>query len=145
MTKTAIFGLALSTMAQFALAQYNTPIAVTIDTGSHTCTSIGMEKKTYSDPPITAGESRYFINPAIETVSTYGKGECAYSPDHAPDSYVTKSFCVTDADGQRECSPRLVQVIVRAFADCTNNPGNLGSRIGAECKFTAISKRGNPE
>ncbi len=143
MKKIAVFGLALSSVAQFALAQYTTPIDVTIDTGSHTCTSIGQEKKVYL--PIDAGDSRYFINESLRTVSTYGKGECAYSPDHGGDGYVTKVFCVTDADGQQECSPRLVKVIVRAFADCTNDPGRLGSQIAAECRFTATSKRGNPK
>ena len=143
MKKTALLGLALSTMAQLALAQFSTPIDVTIDTGSHTCTSIGQESKVYK--AIDAGDSRYFINEALGTISTFGKGECAYSPDHGADAYVKKSFCVTDADGLKECTPRLVKVIVRAFADCTNDPSKIGSRIAAECSFTATSKRGIPE
>ena len=142
MVKTIFVALALSSAAQFVQAQFITPIDVTVDTGSHTCTSTGQEKKVHKE--IYAGDGRYFTNESLSTVSTFGKGECAYSPDHG-DNYVTKNFCVTDADGQKECSPRLVKVVVRAFADCTNNPLRLGSRIAAECRFTATSKRGNPQ
>ena len=121
------------------MAQLSTPIDVTVDTGSHTCTSIGQEKKVYKE--VYAGDSRYFLNPSLSTVSVFGKGSCEFSPDHA-NSYETKEFCVTDADGQKECSPRVIRVIVRAFADCTNDPRKLTSRIAAECRFTGTSKRG---
>lgn len=142
MLKDTLVAFTLSLITQFAAAQLTTPIDVTVDTGSHTCSSIGQEKKVYKE--IYAGDSRYFLNESLGTVSTFGKGECAWSPDHG-DSYVTKNFCVTDADGQKECSPRLIKVIVRAFADCTNNPTKIGSHIAAECRFTATSKRGNPQ
>ena len=120
-----------------------TPIDQNVDTGSHTCTSQGQDIKVYKS--ILAGENRYFINENLSVVSQFGAGSCEYSPDHVPDSYVKKIFCVTDADGQQECTPKLVQVIIRAYADCTNNPLKLGSRIGTECRFTATSKRGNPQ
>ena len=130
--------------ASTAIAQQGltTPVDVTVDTGSHTCVSTGQEKKVYKE--VYAGDSRYFVNESLSTVSVFGKGECAYSPDHG-DSYQTKNFCVTDADGQKECSPRLVKVIVRAFADCTNNPLKKDTRIAAECRFMATSKRGSPQ
>jgi hypothetical protein len=142
MLKRSLFAFALCAFAQAASAQFTTPVDVTVDTGSHTCTSTGQEKKVYKE--IYAGDSRYFVGESLSTVSTFGKGECAYSPDHG-ENYVTKNFCVTDADGQKECSQRLVKVVVRAFADCTNNPLKLGTRIAAECRFTATSKRGNPQ
>lgn len=142
MTKFAIISIALMVSAQSASAQVTVPIDVTVDTGSHTCTSQGQEKKVYKE--IYAGDSRYFVNESLTTVSAFGKGECAYSPDHG-ENYVTKSFCLTDADGQKECTQRLVRVVVRAFADCTMNLSKLGTRIAAECRFTATSKRGSPQ
>lgn len=122
---------------------FSTPIDVTVDTGSHTCTSVGQEKKVYKD--VYAGDSRYFINDNLSEVSKFGSGSCEYDPEAGDNAYQKKSFCVKDADGQPECVPRLVKVRVRAFADCTNNPAKLTTKIGTECRFTATSKRGNPE
>ncbi len=119
-----------------------TPIDVNVDTGSHTCTSIGQEKKVYKE--IYAGDDRYFIDDNLSEVSKFGAGSCEYSPDGG-NSYEKKPFCVIDADNEKECQPRLVRVIVRAFADCTNNPTKLQSRIGTECRFTATSKKGIPQ
>lgn len=47
------------------------PIDVTVDTGSHTCTSIGQEKKVYKD--VYAGDGRYFVNPNLGEVSHFGR------------------------------------------------------------------------
>lgn len=121
---------------------FTTPIDVTVDTGSHTCTSPGQEKKVYKE--IYAGDNRYFINESLSETSRFGSGGCEYSPDGG-NSYEKRNFCVTDADGQRECTPRLVKVNVRAFADCTNDVSRIGSRISTECRFTATSKRGTPQ
>lgn len=134
----------MTIVSQSALAATGntTPIDVTVDTGTHTCTSIGQEKKVYKE--IYAGDGRYFIDENLSEVSRFGAGGCEYSPDGG-NSYEKKTFCVTDADGDRECQPRLVRVIVRAFADCTNNPAKLATKIATECRFSATSKKGNPQ
>lgn len=138
----AIATLTVAFHQAFAADGFRTPVDVTVDTGSHTCTEIGWDKKDYQD--VYAGDGRYFIDDKLSTVSVFGSGSCEYSPDH-PNSYETRRFCVTDADGEKECTSKPVRVIIRAYADCTNNPTNLGSRVGTECRFTATSKRGNPE
>lgn len=114
------------------------PIDVVVDTGSHSCSSIGQEHKVMKE--INAGDSRYFINENLTMISNFGKGACIYEPDGGVQS---KIFCVTDADGQQECLPRVVKVVVRAFADCTMDPLKLTTKVGTECRFTATSKRGN--
>lgn len=126
------------------LAQGNTvPIDVTVDTGNHSCTSSGQEHKVYKT--IEAGAGRYFFNEHLGEVSNFGgRGSCEYNSDGGGTAYETKPFCVTDADGAKECSQRLTKVVVRAFADCGNNP-IPGSRVGRECRFTATSKKGNPQ
>lgn len=126
-------------------AQGNTvPIDVTIDTGNHTCTKPGQEHKVYKT--IEAGEGRYFFNDNLGEVSKFGPaGSCEYNSDGGGNPRETKPFCVTDADGAKECSQRLTKVIVRAFADCTNNLDKIGSKVGRECRFTATSKKGNPQ
>lgn len=126
-----------------AFAQGNTaPADITADTGSHTCTAQGQDYKNYRTA--YAGDSRYFVDMKLATVSVFGSGGCEYSPDHNP-AIEEKVFCVTDADGQPECQPRPVKVTIRAYADCTNNLGKLGSRVGTECRFTATTKKGKPQ
>lgn len=143
MKKLEIFSLfALLLVLPFQLfAQSTTPIDVTVDTGSHTCTSMGQEKKVYKD--VYAGDGRYFANPALGEVSKFGAGNCEYNSDGGAPAIQTAQFKFTDADGAVEMMDKPIRYIVRAFADCTNNPGKLGSRIGTECRFTATSKRGN--
>lgn len=137
-----LVAMALAVPAYASAAGNTTPIDVTVDTGSHTCTSLGQEKKVYKT--IEAGEGRYFFNESLGETSKFGAGSCEFNSDGGGVAYEKKVYCVTDADGDQECSPRLVKVIVRAFADCTNNPTKIGSRIGTECRFTATSKKGNP-
>lgn len=128
----------------YALAAGNTvPIDQNVDTGTHLCTSIGQDIKVYK--PISAGEGRYFFGEHLGEVSKFGAGDCQFNSDGGGNAYETKVFCVTDADGEKECAPRLVGVIVRAYADCTNDPRRINSRISTECRFTAISKKGNPQ
>lgn len=118
------------------------PIDVTADTGAHTCTAQGQDHKNYKT--VNAGEDRYFVDMKLTTVSVFGSGACEFSPDHPP-GVKERVFCVTDADGKPECQPRPVEVVIRAYADCTNNLSKLGSRVGTECRFTATSKRGKPQ
>lgn len=126
-----------------AIAQGVTaPIDITADTGSHTCTSQGQDHKNYRTA--SAGDDRYFVDMKLTTVSIFGKGSCEYSPDHNP-AIEEKVFCVTDADGKPECQPRPVKVTIRAYADCTNDLRKINTRVAAECRFTAITKRGKPQ
>ncbi|CUS38069.1 hypothetical protein [Candidatus Nitrospira nitrificans] len=136
-------GVALTAPSYVFAAGNTVPIDVTVDTGSHTCTSIGQDHRAYRD--IYAGDGRYFFKEQLAEKTKFGAGNCEYNSDGGGNAYETRSFCVTDADGEKECSQRLVRVIVRAYADCTNNPGKLTSRVGTECRFTATSKKGNPQ
>jgi hypothetical protein len=133
----AVFS-ALSTSNAWSQDGLSVPIDVVVDTGSHTCSSIGQDHNVPKE--ISAGESRYFINENLTMISNFGRGACTYERDGGVQ---TKIFCVTDADGKQECLPRIVKVIVRAYADCTMDPLKLTTRVGTECRFTATSKRGN--
>lgn len=126
----------------FSQGGYSTPISVKVDTGSHICTHLGQDYKEYET--IYAGDNRYFINEQLSEISRFGAGNCVYNTDGVP-PFEKKNFCVTDADGQRECFLRVVRVNVRAYADCTNDPRKIGSSVGTACLFTAISKRGDPQ
>lgn len=138
-----LVAMALAVPAYAFAAEGNTvPVDVTVDTGSHQCTHQGQEVKV--EKGIEAGAGRYFINDSLGEVSKFGAGSCEFFSDSGENPRQTKVFCTTDADGAPECLPRLSKVIVRAFADCTNNLGKIGSRIGTECRFTATSKKGNP-
>ncbi|MGS1010069.1 hypothetical protein [Achromobacter anxifer] len=135
-----IFALACPLVA---LAQGVTaPVDITADTGSHTCTSQGQDHKNYRTA--YAGDDRYFVDMKLTPVSIFGKGTCEYSPDHKP-AIEEKVFYVTDADGKPECQPRPVRATIRAYADCTNDLRKIGSRVAAECRFTATTKRGKPQ
>lgn len=138
-----LVAMALAVPAYAFAAEGNTvPIDVTVDTGSHTCTHQGQDVKVYKT--IEAGAGRYFINESLGEVSKFGAGSCEFNSDGGGNPHETKVFCTTDADGAPECLPRLSKVVVRAYADCTNNMSKLGSQIGTECRFTATSKKGNP-
>lgn len=138
-----VIALALA-VPTYAFAAGNTvPVDVTVDTGSHQCTRQGQDVKVYKE--ISAGEGRYFFEDHLGEVSKFGAGSCEFNSDGGGVAYETKKFCVIDADGDKECSSRLVKVVVRAYADCTNNLTKIGSRIGTECRFTATSKKGNPQ
>ncbi|MEQ1560789.1 MAG: tetratricopeptide repeat protein [Methyloglobulus sp.] len=119
---------------------FTTPIDVSVDTGSHTCTSLGQEMKVYSE--VYAGDGRYFVNSILAVMYKFGAGNCEFNSDGGAPAIQTGQFKFTDADGQVEIMEKPIRYIVRAFADCTNNPGNLGSRISTECRFTATSKIG---
>ena len=140
-TKIYFFALILSTSSYlFADNNFTTPINVPVDTGSHTCTKIGQDKKVYEN--IYAGDGRYFVDPKFVEESKFGSGNCEYNSDGGGEAIQTAKFKFTDADGQVEMMDKPIRYIVRAFADCTNNATKLGSRIGTACRFTAISKRG---
>jgi len=118
-------------------------ISETVETGEHICTSIGQEKKSYK--AVEAGEGRYFFNEQLAENSKIGAGSCEFNSDGGGIAYETKRMCVIDAGGKRECASRLFRGVIRAFADCTNNPLKLGSKIETKCRFTAVSKKGIPE
>jgi hypothetical protein len=136
-----LFMLGVTSFYVCAESGFTTPINEIVDTGSHTCSSNGQEKKVYKD--IYAGDSRYFVDPVLAEVSKFGAGDCQYNSDGGAPAVQMGKFKLTDADGQVEITDKPVRYIVRAFADCTNN-NRIGSRIGTECRFTATSKRGAP-
>ena len=99
MLRTAILALPLMMLSSTLYAQgYSTPVDVTVDTGSHTCTSIGQEKKVYKD--VYVGDSRYFVDDNLSEVSLFGAGGCEYNSDGGGNAHEMQVFCVTDADGQ---------------------------------------------
>lgn len=118
------------------------PVSKTVDTGSHTCTKIGQEKKVYD--VAEAGQDRYFVNDSLATVSMFREGNCTYESDGGGPSVTMGRFSFKDADGNNEVMEKPVRYVIRAFGDCTNNPANLGKSMGTECRFTATSKRGTP-
>lgn len=121
-------------------AQNIVPVEVNVDTGSHTCTKIGQDHKAYQD--VFAGKGRYFVNPALDTVSKFGDGNCVYTSDGGAYDVRYEKFKFTDADGEVEWMDKPVNFVVRAYADCTNNVLKLASRVGTACRFTATSKKG---
>lgn len=135
-----LFGIIAVALPLQLLAQNTVPIEVHVDTGSHTCTSIGQDHKVYQT--ITAGAGRYFQNPALNTHSNFGPGNCTYETDGGGPAQVWQKFKLIDADGEEEEQDRLVQVTVRAYSDCTNSPARLTTRTARDCKFTATSKKG---
>lgn len=102
-----------------------------VDTGSHTCTSIGQEKKV--GQIFKAGNDRYFIKETVKYTekSRFGGGDCRIM------SVEEKNISAKLSTGQTVMMPVPVSYTVRAFADCTNNPAKLGSRIATECQFSA--------
>lgn len=129
-----------SQVASLANAQNTVPIDLIADTGSHTCRALGQEVKVYRD--VYAGKSRYFSDPTLAEHSKFGEGNCVYTSDGGVPAIQMEKFKFLDADGGVEWIDKPVRFIVRAFADCTNNPAKLGSRIGTECRFTGTSKKG---
>lgn len=115
------------------------PVEEIVDTGEHVCTSIGQEKKVYKT--VEAGEGRYFFNEQLGETK-YGAGSCEFNSDGGGIAYETKRICAIDAGGEKECASRLVKVVIRAFADCTNHLAKLGTKILTQCRFTAIRKKG---
>jgi hypothetical protein len=140
MTAQLLFSIAVQAGDVPPPSNVQVPVDKTVDTGSHTCTSIGQEKKVYDDA--IAGEGRYFVDESLTTVSQFGAGNCTYESDGAGPSVEMKKFKFVDADGAVEMMDKPVRYRIRAFADCTNNPAKLTTQIGTECKFTGVSKRG---
>lgn len=107
----------------------------TVDTGSHTCTSIGQEKKVYDTAE--AGSDRFFIEEQVSftEVSKFLAGNCTI------EGVEKRAILVTLPDGTKAPIRMPVKYTLRAFADCTNDPGNLNRRMSTECAFVGPTVR----
>ena len=125
MISTVLLVLNINTAMAETFGPYN------VDTGSHTCTSLGQERKV--GKVFSSGEDRYFVRSTVtySTVSRFGGGDCRIMGVKEKDIYLKLET------GQSVRVTVPIGYTVRAFADCTRNPAKLGSRIGTECQFTS--------
>jgi hypothetical protein len=127
--------LALATLSS-ANAQEPYTVTKTVDTGNHTCPSIGWDHKVYDVAEAPA--DRFFVESTVrfDPEGVSGDGNCVFTNDNGG-AVERKTVTLKLANGQSVRADVPVRYHLRAYADCTNNPRNLGSRVGRECKFSA--------
>ncbi|MDX2259254.1 MAG: hypothetical protein NW205_10115 [Hyphomicrobiaceae bacterium] len=107
------------------------PVSVIVDTGSHTCTSQGQEKKT---PGVAvSGSDRYFDEATVSftEISKFLAGGCSIT------SVEKRKITVKLENGTTVAVDVPVKYHLLAVGDCTSNLGNIGKRMGTECRFSA--------
>jgi hypothetical protein len=125
--------LVLSTGTGIAQDAYKPDVPV--DTGSHTCTHQGQDwnvSHVYEAPPgyhFTENNWR-----AVE-VSKFGAGSCTIEGVRRVPTQVTFP------SGRKGTLQLVTGIAVRAYADCTNDFGRIGSRVGTECRLEATTER----
>jgi len=132
--------IAMCAVVGIALAQKPYTVTKTVDTGSHTCTKIGQEVKKYETAE--APPDRFFVESTVQfrEKSRFGAGNCSFTNDGGA-SVEKKTVTLRLQNGQTVRADVPVKYHLRAFADCTNDPGRLASRIGTECIFSGETDR----
>jgi hypothetical protein len=127
--------IAFAAFTLHAYAQNAYRVSKTVDTGSHTCIRQGQEVKVYD--VAEAPSDRFFVESTVRfsEKSRFGAGNCSLTNDGGK-SVEKKTVTLKLANGQTVRADVPVKYYLRAFADCTNNLGKLGSRIGTECVFS---------
>lgn len=89
-----------------------------------------------------APPDRFFVESTVRYVphAQFGDGNCVFTNDGGG-SVEKRTVTLRLQNGATVRADVPVKYYLRAYADCTNNLGKLGSRVGMECTFSGETDR----